>query len=133
MTFNLFTPMKNFKNLITGTFLLCLVTACSKEEPQNCNCNAPKTIKKTIKGELFTNSERNLEIIEHKFTIGVYRTIICNQTHLRNLLKQTTINKDSIVSIEANTTDCYSNTKPRTTNGIFIFLDVISVQKDSIK
>jgi hypothetical protein len=123
--------MKNLKNLMLGTFLLCLVTACSKEEPQNCNCNAPKPIKQSMKGKLFTNFEKNLEI-ERMLTIGVSRIIICNQSHVRNLLKQTIIDKDSIVRIEMNIADCNRNAT-NISNPAFFLIDVTAIQRDSIK
>jgi hypothetical protein len=124
--------MKTLKSAAALFAMLCLMASCNKEEPQACDCSAAKPNKQTLLGLVQTTSKGELTILIPSPTIQTH--IICNQTHFRNLLKQTAVRKDSVVKLEVYGSETCDNKKNSGFLGIKLtFLDVISVKQDTIK
>ncbi len=120
--------MKIIKNitiyLLSSYFLL---GCCAKERTRiSCDCSTPKTEKRTVTSRIYMMYHGDIGISDNFYNSSYItpKSPICNQKYFKELLKNKTIDKDSVVKILCNaTTLCTGNEW----NDVYSFLEVIRI------
>jgi hypothetical protein len=136
--------MKTLKNLVLGVLFVCLIAACSKEEPKPCecdiakntspevpqtvDCSVPKTKKITVQTQLSMDSQGNIKVAYYNISLLNYEVFICNQEEANKIVsKFRDFKSGMLVTIEACESETYyqPNRSPLTH---LIFLNIISIK-----
>jgi hypothetical protein len=136
--------MKTLENLVLGVLFVCLIAACSKEEPKPCecdtakntspevpqtvDCSVPKTKKITVQAKLYIDAQGNISIddyTENPFLI-IHKVAICNQNDVKKILNNISgFTSGKTVTVEACESETYTNQNLQS----FIFINILSVRQ----